>query len=332
MKTSKIATCKTTQRRKRLSLVSGNSQPAYTQDPQKLDMDSAPCYNKNTPSALSENNKAQGRVVSGTVIRSPVRPKAVEKTSSPGSELLLPTSEVTRLGPQESSRKQPLGADLSFGNAASSASPFLRVSDVAPSTSRKLSGKRKSSILLHDDNCSPAAENLTREGVLGQRAYSCVVENAFEEVYAQTASQRKREALSQAAAAWQVLNAIDPEGELHLLKLIFEKVQRLVWSRKIYEIEKANGVSSEPKLAAILAPASNPTTPQKAKLMLAQNNPHLKSHKRRQSLQTPVQDSHTEKPSNLPSQLISGMEHTKHLSDVLYRRWLDGLKSRWPTT
>lgn len=64
--------------------------------------------------------------------------------------------------------------------------------------------------------------------------------------------------------------------------------------------------------------------------MLAQNNPHLKSHRRRQSSLAPKQDSFEEKYLNLPGQIVPGMEHTKQLADALYGKWVDGVRNRWP--
>ena len=86
---------------------------------------------------------------------------------------------------------------------------------------------------------------------------------------------------------------------------------------------------SDPKLAGLLPP-SQPPTPQKPKLVLAQNNPHLKSHRRRQSSLLPTEDMWTDKPLQLPGQLVPGLEHTKQLADVLYSKWAEGLKNRWP--
>jgi hypothetical protein len=82
-----------------------------------------------------------------------------------------------------------------------------------------------------------------------------------------------------------------------------------------------------------LLPAPSPSeSPQKPKLVLAQNNPHLKSHRRRQSVQVAELDMnvHTTQLSNLPGQYVPGMEHTKQLADVLYQRWSEGLQNRWP--
>jgi hypothetical protein len=61
---------------------------------------------------------------------------------------------------------------------------------------------------------------------------------------------------------------------------------------------------------------------------MAQNNPHLKSHRRKQSALTP--EASPKAPlSSLPGQHVPGMEHTKQLSDVLYQRWAEGLRNRW---
>lgn len=87
--------------------------------------------------------------------------------------------------------------------------------------------------------------------------------------------------------------------------------------------------ASDPKLSSLL---SSPLAEslQKPKLVLAQNNPHLKSHRRRQSSVVPINEPMPEKLPNLPGQVVPGMEHTKQLADVLYGKWVGGLKNRWP--
>ena len=86
---------------------------------------------------------------------------------------------------------------------------------------------------------------------------------------------------------------------------------------------------SDPKLASLL-PQSQPSTPQKPKLVLAQNNPHLKSHRRRQSSLVPTEQPLPDKKLDLPGQFTPGLEHTKQLADALYSKWTDGLRNRWP--
>ncbi|MCJ1293633.1 hypothetical protein MMC34_005188 [Xylographa carneopallida] len=206
---------------------------------------------------------------------------------------------------RSSGQKKPLGPDMSFGNSASTVRQFRRVSDKSPDITPN------QSFAIRDENNPPMPEIITKEALLGRRAYSKVIDPAFQEIHSQTGSQIKREAISRVAQAWNALDMDDPEGEFHLLKLIIEKVQ------------------SDPKLS-ILMQSSQPDTPQKPKLVLAQNNPHLKSHRRRQSSILPSSEPVVEKLSQLPGQLIPGMEHTKQLADVLYGKWVGGLRNRWP--
>ncbi|KAF2826935.1 Pkinase-domain-containing protein [Ophiobolus disseminans] len=73
-----------------------------------------------------------------------------------------------------------------------------------------------------------------------------------------------------------------------------------------------------------------------AKLVLANNNPHLKSHRRRQSAfvvgekgfgsdsATPFDE------RKFPGYVEKGMEQQGLLADILYGQWMQGLRSRWP--
>jgi serine/threonine-protein kinase 24/25/MST4 len=206
-----------------------------------------------------------------------------------------------------SSQKKPLAPDMSFGNGASTVKQFRRQADNSPDISPE------SSLARQNENHVQAASSPTKEGLLGRRAYTSVVDYCFQEQYAQTGSQAKREALAKLADAWGVLDAVDPEGECQLLKSIIQKIH------------------GNPKLAPLL-PTSPSGSPTKAKLILAQNNPHLKSHRRRQSVQVlPEEDPSTwsREAPDMPGQVKPGMEHTSQLADVLYGRWLGGLRNRW---
>ncbi|KAI9846352.1 MAG: hypothetical protein M1837_004205 [Sclerophora amabilis] len=218
-----------------------------------------------------------------------------------------------------SNQKQPLGPDMSFGNGASTVRQFQRVSDNSPTISPE------ASVAERDENRHPMADPMTKEALLGRRAYSKIVDSAFQETFAQTGSQPKRQAIARVAEAWSALDAVDPEGEHQLLKLIIQKAQ------------------SDPKLSSLLnLSTSTATSPQKPKLILSPRNPHLESHRQRQSSsfqilnngQEPEEAWSSSDPdpfSNLlPGQTLPGMEHTRQLADVLYGRWADGLKSRWP--
>lgn len=222
-----------------------------------------------------------------------------------------------------SGQRKPLGPDMSFGNSASTVRQFRRVSDNSPDISPD------NSVAERDENRPPMAEVITKEALLGRRAYSKAVDQAFQEIYAQTGSHVKREVISKAAQAWNALDMDDPEGEYHILKLIIEKVQRYEPVQKPWGVIANNIPHSDPKLSSLL-PAPQPESPQKPKLVLAQNNPHLKSHRRRQSSIMPTCEPMPEKLPNLPGQAVPGMEHTKQLADVLYGKWVGGLKNRWP--
>lgn len=71
------------------------------------------------------------------------------------------------------------------------------------------------------------------------------------------------------------------------------------------------------------------------KLVLAQNNPHLKSHRRRQSAFVGADkmlgfDGDELSEKKLPGHVEPGMEQQGLLADILYGQWMQGLKSRWP--
>jgi len=77
------------------------------------------------------------------------------------------------------------------------------------------------------------------------------------------------------------------------------------------------------------------SSPSKQRLVLAKNNPHLKSHKRRQSAIvetsfTKVKGEEVIDERRLPGYVQPGMEQAGGLAEVLYGRWMEGLRGRWP--
>ncbi|KAI4171695.1 MAG: hypothetical protein LQ343_004088 [Gyalolechia ehrenbergii] len=157
-----------------------------------------------------------------TIPSSTVRKATAKRRSSPG---LMPATWKR----QASGERQPLGPSTSFGNSASTTRQFRRVSDKSTDESPPSSVTGESS-----ENHLSAAATVTKEGLMGRRAYAKAIDAAFQETFSQTASQRKRQVLSQLAQAWNELDQRDPEGECQLLKFILEKVQR--WRRNIIEI------------------------------------------------------------------------------------------------
>lgn len=97
--------------------------------------------------------------------------------------------------------------------------------------------------------------------------------------------------------------------------------------------------SPSPKKALPLPGEGSPL-----KLVLAQNNPHLRSHRRRVASGLGLalggdisvlgregeKEREKEKLVGLPGREVPGMEHLKDLAEVLYSRWSDGLRGRWP--
>ncbi|RAO68586.1 uncharacterized protein BHQ10_004598 [Talaromyces amestolkiae] len=253
------------------------------------------------PFVKTEEMKSMPRpVANSTVRRTPVAERS-------------PSVKRSNTKRRSSGVKHPLGLNLSYGNSPSTVRQFRRVSD-----------KGNNDQAQHynyppglDENV--AAKTLftdpvpnSKEAQLGRRAYSRGIGLACQEILANTGDQEKREAISRLAEAFSDLEMVDPEGLYHILKLSNEKMR------------------ADSKLSALL-PEPTPTTPQKQKLVLAQNNPHLKSHRRRQSEQ--IQVEHIGSPqlsSSMPGQHVPGMEHTKQLADVLYQRWSEGLRNRWP--
>ena len=233
--------------------------------------------------------------------------------------------------------KRPLQPDMSFGNSGSTMRLFRRVPSDGSMTGQ-IGPSDSPDSAVWDENRPPRpvtpAEASSKEAILGRRLYARALDPALTELHAQTSAMAKREALAKLQDALSLLDAVDPEGAYHL-------VQNLV-----------SGVSQDPKLSAAFlggvgakgASAGTPQAPRAAaqdkvppappgsptKLVLASNNPHLKSHRRRQG-EAAVEEPDKAEEARYPGrEAVPGMEHCRQLSDVLYSRWADGLRLRWP--
>jgi serine/threonine-protein kinase 24/25/MST4 len=238
---------------------------------------------------------------------------------------------------------------------------------------------------------------VTKESLLGRRAYSKVVDRVCQENLAQTAEAGKREALSRLATAWQVLDRVDPEGEFLFLKSLVDGLKEepklaaalgLTFAHPAYGHEQPSANSSfgsavtkvdtpnsstffdqmsitssptkvnspamhqkSPSKSMMPPPpipapsshmrsgstdAANSAAQQQARLVLAQNNPHLKSHRRRQSAivggAIDAKRMEAVEERRLPGFVKPGMDAQAGITDVLYGRWVDGLRSRWGMT
>jgi serine/threonine-protein kinase 24/25/MST4 len=355
-----------------------------------------------------------------TMMRRPSRPDT-SRMSSAATAVRVPSGQTPttrRVSKTDGTpQKKPLGLDMSFGNSPSSTRPFRRVSSgghekkriqeregsnssiVEPRThglDREKSASNASTLVGSDENTPPISLiedkfkeipipvkpiQVTKESLLGRRAYSKVIDSTFQEQHAQTGDLEKREALARLHNAWSVLDRIDPEGEFLLLRSLIENAKedpKLSAALGLSDCAPpSTPISSPTKQSAnkplppappglqrspskiSMGPPSKPATPrhrqtqsvsnidvsaisspagsrspskQQPRLILAQNNPHLKSHRRRQSalVDGDYINVHAQiEEKRLPGYVPQGMEQSGGLTDVLYSRWLEGLKGRW---
>ena len=145
---------------------------------------------------------------------SSVRRKSMPRKSSLSSNA-SPTKTI------RSSVRKPLGADMSFGNGASTMRQFSRVSNNSAEYS-------DDGFLVEttDENRPPFMESITKEALVGRRACDRVVEPALQEVLTQTGNYEQREAIKDVVKAWKALDLKDPEGEFLALKLIIQGLSK----------------------------------------------------------------------------------------------------------
>ncbi|KAK2679254.1 Protein kinase domain [Fusarium oxysporum f. sp. vasinfectum] len=246
----------------------------------------------------------------GTVRKSTVRraPSLAQETS------MRPGSPRGSIAP-----KRPLQPDMSFGNSGSTMRLFRRVPSDGSNGSQ---GNRP--VSPDDVFCD---ENLPRPTTTSVEPYG------KEAVLGETL---KREALAKLSDAFAALDAVDPEGAYHLMTSMVSSISQdnklsATILRQPAQKIPGDGTPQGTVVVKNTTPASSPT-----KLVMASNNPHLRSHRRRHA-DTPTMYEKNFDPEKLATEnkypgqeARSGMEHCKQLSDVLYSRWVDGLRIRWP--
>ncbi|KAG9951120.1 Pkinase-domain-containing protein, partial [Aureobasidium melanogenum] len=231
--------------------------------------------------------------------------------------------------------KQPLGLDMSFGNGASTVRQFKRV----PSGGARPSSSGSSQTAVEDsENLPPAAAVMmpdTKEAILGRRAYVKCIDPALQELYASTAPGPKQTALARMAEAWNILDETDPEGELLLLKAIFERVQKdprlaaqVMPGLQLASLRSSPSLKKAPVVTEKETLVTPPTSPYKSEM-----TPTVRSMRR----QSAFVDSEREKilrtailEDRMPGKVETGLEHIGMLADALYGRWSEGLRMRWP--
>lgn len=279
----------------------------------RLDLKDAP---------LGSSSPAPGTVRRSTVRRTPslAQPSIRSNSGSPRPSL---------------QPKKPLQPDMSFGNSGSTMRLFRRVPSDG-SSQGQLGRASDSDDVFCDENALPSHPApivpYGKEAVLGRRLYTKAVEPTLAELHAQTSAMQKREALAKLSDAFAALDAVDPEGAYHLVSNLVStmsqdnKLSAAILRQPVQKIPD----DGTPQGTVIIKNSTPQHSP--SKLVLASSNPHLRSHRRRNS-ESPQKD-YNEKSvmeNRYPGQdARSGMEHCKQLSDVLYSRWVDGLRLRWP--
>ncbi|KAK6004600.1 hypothetical protein QM012_008462 [Aureobasidium pullulans] len=231
--------------------------------------------------------------------------------------------------------KQPLGLDMSFGNGASTVRQFKRV----PSGGARPSSSGSSQTAVEDtENLPPAAAVMmpdTKEAILGRRAYVKCVDPALQELYASTAPGPKQTALARMAEAWNILDETDPEGELLLLKAIFERVQKdprlaaqVMPASQLASLRNSSSLKKAPVVTEKETLVTPPTSPYKLEAAPTTRSMRRQSafvdSEREKNLRTAILE------DRMPGKVETGLEHIGMLADALYGRWSEGLRMRWP--
>ncbi|EPE04242.1 mst3-like protein [Ophiostoma piceae UAMH 11346] len=228
------------------------------------------------------------------------------------------------------------------------------------SSNTTLTNENRPPSMLHHHQPSysfSASELNSKEATLGHRLFTKVVDPTLVELHAQTSTLQKREALAKLTDAFAQLDAVDPEGAYHLMKSMMAGIAGDARLSSTFMPSASHTISKVPNdgtpqgtviikssTAASLSSVMLSPNAQK-KLVLSQANPHLKSHRRRNgslaqgeismSPERPERDMRELEKILMASKFPGreappGMEHSKMLSDVLYKRWAEGLRVRWP--
>ena len=120
------------------------------------------------------------------------------------------------------SSRQPLAPSQDFGNSA------VAQRQVSMSSGKRSLETNAPSGTADENEPQKGTELATEAAILGRRAFTKAIDPAFKNSYECTKNQQRRDALGRVASAWHALNQDDAEAEYLLLKLIVQKIQRLV--------------------------------------------------------------------------------------------------------
>lgn len=307
------------------------------------------------PSSIFSTEEALRRLDTKDAPLGPSSPAQTPSTVRKATARRQPSIAMSGTGsvrrPPGPALRKPLQPDMSFGNSGSSQRLFRRVPSDS-STSGNISWPDSDDVFTDENKKPNTVDANSKEAVLGRRLYTKAVEPSLAELHAQTSSTAKREALGKFSDAFAGLNAVDPEGAYQMMQSIMTslsqdaKLSGAFLSKLTPQKGTIDSMSGTMQGTVIIrnTPTSNHKESQMqqspTKLVLASNNPHLKSHKRRQGSVVAEGEGSPEKAVDREKAALEakfpgceaqpGMEHCRQLSDVLYSRWVDGLKLRWP--
>lgn len=214
---------------------------------------------------------------------------AVPSTSSTDTENMPPPP------PPLSSRNAARAS--SSGRSNSTRETLNTDTDTSTTTSSSFSNSETPSL-----NSSPLS---SKEAALGQLLYTTSIGPACQDILSNTADPTKRTGLSRLAEAFSDLEIVDPEGLYHVLAGVVQRMGAHGKMRSLLPpgpVVESVGRDTVGRDARAQKPSGGAAAA--AKLVLAQNNPHLKSHRRRQSTQVSVSDQ-GQSPTKPPSDVFS---------------------------
>ncbi|KAM0324069.1 hypothetical protein ACHAQA_008258 [Verticillium albo-atrum] len=308
-------------------------------DTVKSVMPRRPTVKSRKPSSIFSTEEAMRKLdlKDGPLGPSSPAPQTMRKTTARRQPSISRTQ--ANGSPRSTVARRPLQPDMSYGNSGSTMRLFRRVPSDS-STSGRLDGSPVAEDAPNNENRPPSimahAEPTSKEALLGRRLFNKALDPTLAELHAQTSAMPKREALAKLSDAFANLDAVDPEGAYHLLRNLMSAVSQDTKLNNAFTPQQSIKMPSDgtPQGTVIINRGATPASGgSPTKLVMASNNPHLKSHRRRNGELAPA-DPEKEKlalEAKYPGrEARPGMEHCKQLSDVLYSRWTDGLRLRWP--
>ncbi|KAL5615542.1 hypothetical protein BROUX41_005586 [Berkeleyomyces rouxiae] len=263
---------------------------------------------------------------------------------------------------------KPLQPDLSFGNSGSTMRLFRRVPSDGSFASQQNESPDPSVQPNTDENRRPSysapPDSTSKEAVLGRRLFDKALDPSLVELHAQTSTLAKRQALAKLSDALSCLDAIDPEGAYHFMTNVVSSMsQDTKLSAAFLEpagisnfaSASAKRPSADIPQGTVIIRNSTPSsvyntfdmtqsqkhTGAKAPSTSTSNSAQMRNLLRRQVSRSQTSDGggsivwrDKEKDpleAKYPGRhVVPGMEHCNQLSEVLYGRWADGLRMRWP--